>query len=294
VDGAGGRRLRRRQPLHALRNSGYDVSPYSPITRLFRNPLYIAVENIPSSRTTCGRASGSRRPEVQAELAGLRDAHMIDYGRVMAVRAPILDALFRTFLAHERAGATARGRAYAKYVEREDPQLTQFATFMAISEREGPDARQWPEPLRDANGAAVAALRTELAERVDFHRWLQFELDRQLGCVASTRREQGWPSEYIRTSPWGRHRRGATCGRTRAVRPRGDGRRPARHVLRGRTELGTAGDRSARAARDGLRLLGPTAARRLPARGRAAARPRARAVPDVLGADRRPAREGRS
>ena len=172
-------------PLHALRNSGYDVSPYSPITRLFRNPLYIAVENIPELAYDLWARERIASPEVQAELAELRGAHMIDYGRVTAVRAPILDSLFRTFLAHERGGATARGRAYARYVEREDPQLTQFAIFMAISEREGPDARQWPEPLRDANGAAVAALRTELAERVDFHRWLQFELDRQLGCVAS-------------------------------------------------------------------------------------------------------------
>ena len=172
-------------PLHALRNAGYDVSPYSPITRLFRNPLYIAVENIPELRDDVWARERIASKEVQAELAELRAADMLDYGRVMALRAPILDSLFRTFMAHEREGTTARGRAYAQFVAREDPQLTQFATFMAISEREGPDARQWPEPLRDANGAAVTALRIELADRVDFHRWLQFEMDRQMGCVAS-------------------------------------------------------------------------------------------------------------
>jgi 4-alpha-glucanotransferase len=55
---------------------------------------------------------------------------------------------------------------------------------MAIAERHGPDARAWPEPLRDCTGEAVAALRHELADRVDYHRWLQFELDRQLGVAA--------------------------------------------------------------------------------------------------------------
>jgi 4-alpha-glucanotransferase len=172
-------------PLHALRNEGYDVSPYSPITRLFRNPLYIAVEDVPELAYDAWARERIASPELQAELAELRAAHMLDYGRIMALRAPILASLHGTFVAREAKGGTPHGRAYAAFVAREDPQLTQFATFMAISEREGPDARQWPEPLRDANGPAVAALRQELAERVDYHRWLQFEIDRQLGCAAS-------------------------------------------------------------------------------------------------------------
>ncbi|HTK49895.1 MAG TPA: 4-alpha-glucanotransferase [Gemmatimonadaceae bacterium] len=172
-------------PLHALRNEGYDVSPYSPITRLFRNPLYIAVEDVPELAHDEPARARIATPGFQGELAELRAAHMLDYGRIKALREPVLTSLHRTFVARERECATPRGRAYAAFVAREDPQLTQFATFMAISEREGPDARQWPEPLRDANGVAVAALRAELAERVDYHRWLQFELDRQLGCAAS-------------------------------------------------------------------------------------------------------------
>jgi 4-alpha-glucanotransferase len=178
-------------PLHALRNEGYDVSPYSPITRLFRNPLYIAVEQVPELAHDAWAREQIASPAFQAELKELRDAKMVDYGRVMALRAPVLASLHRTFAARERVGVSSRGRAYTQYVAREDPQLTQYATFMAIAEREGPDARNWPEALQDANGAAVAALRTELAERVDYHRWLQFELDRQLGCVASDAQRAG-------------------------------------------------------------------------------------------------------
>jgi 4-alpha-glucanotransferase len=171
-------------PLHALRNEGYDVSPYSPITRLFRNPLYLAIDDVPELRHDAWAREQLASAELQRELAELRSARMVDYGRVMAIRGPLLASLHRTFVAHECAPNTARGREYTAFVKREDPQLTQFATFMSIAEREGPDSRNWPEPLRDADGEAVAALRRELADRVDYHRWIQFEIDRQLGCAA--------------------------------------------------------------------------------------------------------------
>jgi 4-alpha-glucanotransferase len=172
-------------PLHALRNAGYDVSPYSPISRLFRNPLYLRVEWIPELGYDAATRARISSPDFQETLAELRAADTLDYERIMALRAPVLEALHRTFVEHEVKGGTPRARAYAQYREREDPQLTQFATFMAIAEREGPDARQWPEALRDARSHAVARLREELAERVDHHRWIQFEIDRQLGVAAS-------------------------------------------------------------------------------------------------------------
>jgi 4-alpha-glucanotransferase len=171
-------------PLHALRNEGHDVSPYSPITRLFRNPLYLRVDAIPELAHDEQTRQRIAAPEFQETLAELREATMLDYGRIMALRAPLLESLHRTFVAREVANDSRRARSYAMYVEREDPQLTQYATFMAIAEREGPDARLWPEELRDARSEGVARMREQLAERVDYHRWIQFEIDRQLGAAA--------------------------------------------------------------------------------------------------------------
>jgi 4-alpha-glucanotransferase len=178
-------------PLHALRNAGHDVSPYSPITRLFRNPLYLRVEDVPELAYDAPARARIATPEFQAELAALRTAQMLDYERVMALREPVLESLHRTFASREVHGGSRRARDYAAYVKREDPPLTRFATYMAIEEREGPDARIWPEELRDPNGDAVAALQHDLAERVDYHRWLQFELDRQLGRAEAEAMEAG-------------------------------------------------------------------------------------------------------
>ncbi len=171
-------------PLHALRNAGYDVSPYSPITRIFRNPIYIAVESIPELLHDEAARALIAAEEFQHELAALRAAAMVDYGRVMALRAPVLESLHATFVERELRHDTRRAQAYAAFREREDPHVTQFATYMAIAEVEGPDARLWSEALRDANGEAVGDMRETLANRVDYHRWLQFELDRQLGRAA--------------------------------------------------------------------------------------------------------------
>lgn len=171
-------------PLHTLRNEGYDVSPYSPITRLFRNPIYLRVDDIPEYAHDAHARALVSSPEFQQTLAELREAPMLDYGRIMALRTPVLESLHRTFVARESTGESHRARGYALYREREDPQLTQYATFMAISEREGPDARQWPEELRHAGSEAVARMREQLADRVDYHRWLQYEIDRQLGHAA--------------------------------------------------------------------------------------------------------------
>ncbi|MEP6730854.1 MAG: 4-alpha-glucanotransferase [bacterium] len=172
-------------PLHALRNEGYDVSPYSPITRLFRNPLYLRVQDIPEFRYDVWVHDLVASPEFQLELETLRAASMLDYGRVTALRAPALESLYRMFVEREVSRVTPRAQSYADYVKREDPQLTGFATYMAIAEREGPDARIWPDALRRSDSPAVALMREKLAESVDYHRWLQFELDRQLGDAAA-------------------------------------------------------------------------------------------------------------
>jgi 4-alpha-glucanotransferase len=178
-------------PLHAIRNAGYDVSPYSPISRLFRNAIYLRADSVPEFSHDVWAQERVASPEFQRELAELREAPMVDYGRVMALRTPVLESLHRTFVAREVGEGTERAHAYHAYRERENPQLTQFATFMAISELHGPDARLWPDPLRNANSAAVDEIRRELADRVDYHRWLQFELDRQLGDAAMEASREG-------------------------------------------------------------------------------------------------------
>lgn len=179
-------------PLHALRNRGDAVSPYGPVSRVFRNALYVDVEAVPelAANEDARRMIDSAR----AQLEELRTAHRLDYEAVMALKRPVLEALHATFVANHRGKDTPRGRAYAEYVAAQGEALENFATWSVIDEREKGTAWQaWPPELRDAHGAAVRALRVRERERVDFFRWLQFELDRQLGAAQSRSVSLGMP-----------------------------------------------------------------------------------------------------
>ncbi len=156
-------------PLHALRNRGWEVSPYSPVSRLYRNPLYLD--------------PGAPAPELRDQHTALRASDRIEYEQVMALKRRALEPL--------HAGA-AGDEEYRRYVRAEGEPLERFATFEALADHFGHgDWRRWPEPHRDPRSAEVAAFRAEREREVDFHRWLQFQLDRRLGLAAERGRRAG-------------------------------------------------------------------------------------------------------
>lgn len=178
-------------PLHALRARGADVSPYAPVSRLFRNPLYLDPEAVPELAESRRARALLAAPELAAELAALRAASLVPYDGVSALKEKVLHALHETFVERHRDRDDERGRAYARWRGEQGEALDDFATFCALERAYGPGFRAWPAAFRDPRSAAVAAFRAAHAEEVDFHRWLQFELDRQLGQVVEAARTGG-------------------------------------------------------------------------------------------------------
>jgi 4-alpha-glucanotransferase len=169
-------------PLHALRNAGMDVSPYSPVSRLFRNVIYLDVEAVPELADSDEARRMLESDALRDERERLRASDRVEYERVMALKRRVLATLHREFAARHSAGDTERGRAYREYVAGQGEALEMFATFEALAdEQRTGNWREWPEELRDPASPAVAAFRAGRAEAVDFHRWLQWETDRQLG-----------------------------------------------------------------------------------------------------------------
>jgi 4-alpha-glucanotransferase len=179
-------------PLHALLNRGGDVSPYCPVSRLFRNPLYIDVTRVPELGQAPDLAARLASTEFAAELDALREPALVRYEQVMAVKGMALDALHRVFADQIRGSANDRDRAFERFVIRHGEPLDRFAIWMTIVEREHTaDWRAWPCELQSATSQAVRRFARDHAHRVDFHRWSQFELDRQLGDAAQGARAAG-------------------------------------------------------------------------------------------------------
>lgn len=184
-------------PLHALGNVGDEISPYQPLSRLYRNPLYLDVTAVPELRACPAAHARLARSETRAAIAGLRDGDRVDYAAVMAEKDAVLRELHRTFLARHRGRGTARGEAYERYRDAEGESLRDFATFVALrahfaaGDPRWRDWRRWPARYRDHRSRAVADFRIAHGDAVDYACFLQFELDRQLAMVAARARAAG-------------------------------------------------------------------------------------------------------
>ena len=148
-----------------------------------------------------------------------------------------LEMLHRTFIVRHRDARSARGRDYRAYIEHEGAALVNFATFCALedhfltsSPRHG--WPHWPAELQHPDSPDVVAFRAANTDAVDFHRWLQFELDRQLAAAATHRARVRARHRHLSGS---RDRRGSRQRGRLGVRPS----LPARHRAWARRPMAT-------------------------------------------------------
>jgi len=131
----------------------YEPSPYYASTRRFRNAIYLRPELI----------EGAERADLSAERDAARrlnDQRLIDYDAAYRLKSAALEKIFR--IAPEPEGLPA-------YTARQGSALRDFASFSAVCEVHGPAWRNWP---RDVGHLSP--------ERIAYHQWLQFHIDRQL------------------------------------------------------------------------------------------------------------------
>jgi len=180
-------------PLHALfLDTPEDASPYSPASRLFRNPLNLDVTAI-SDFAECDSARAlTEGAEFQKCLQTLRGAEFVNYKSAAHLKLPVLEHLHDCFVAHHLEQGDMRAAAFRAYVEKAGEDLERFVTYQALCERfQTHDWTCWPSACHDFRSETVTNLRQRYAERLSFFRYLQWQCDEQLASAADLARERG-------------------------------------------------------------------------------------------------------
>jgi 4-alpha-glucanotransferase len=166
-------------PLHAAAPvAPMEPSPYLPTSRRYVNPLYLRPEAIPEFAEV--RQRGRIRRTRLALQENSRRTELIDRDAAWGAKRDVLESVYRV------KRSAGRQLAYEAYREREGRSLDDFAVWCALAERHGPDWHRWPKKFSGPARSAVAEFAAKHAETVDFHRWLQWQLDDQLATAQST------------------------------------------------------------------------------------------------------------
>ncbi len=161
-------------PLHAAAPVLPQVdSPYSPTSRRYRNPIYVRIEDIPE----LGALAEQEARTVAAAADRARNAGGADRIDRDAVFTSKMEALR---LIAAVPPSPERKRAFRQWCAEEGAGLVDFATFCVLTERHGMPWQSWPQQLRHPGNDAVAQVRADAAEDIEFHMWLQWLCDSQL------------------------------------------------------------------------------------------------------------------
>jgi alpha-1,4-glucan:alpha-1,4-glucan 6-glycosyltransferase/4-alpha-glucanotransferase len=139
----GGNTLSTLPLLPTFLDGPHDPSPYSPVSRLFWNEIYIALDQIENITNAPGARALWTNAEYRATAEELRSTRTVDYLGVLTHKRRLLmelsEAAFATPTARRRFESAAAAR----------PELADYARFRALVERQRRPFRQWPQRFRD-------------------------------------------------------------------------------------------------------------------------------------------------
>ncbi|MFG0306282.1 MAG: 4-alpha-glucanotransferase [Phycisphaerales bacterium JB040] len=156
----------------------YTFSPYSPVSRLFFNELFLDPRECPGfleserARRLMGTPSFVRRAKTLRADRGL-----VDYRRSYRLLRPVLDALAEAYF----RGGGDRSPEFAGFLA-STPRADEYARFMATCEHRGEPWGEWPQGMR--SGRLTASSHDPASART--HLYCQFALRRRLHALSET------------------------------------------------------------------------------------------------------------
>jgi len=172
-------------PLHLIPNTRtFGTSPYSPITKLYKNFIYLSIEKIPEVSESEEIQATLRSDSFQAKLRSLKRDKLIDYGKTASLKEEILRRAFAVFYERHHTTDTPRGKDFKKYVSEGGSALEYFGLFMAIQGQmkrvhHAGGWQEWPEAYRHPSDPLVLEFKKTHAKEILFYQYVQWLIEKQ-------------------------------------------------------------------------------------------------------------------
>jgi 4-alpha-glucanotransferase len=149
------------------------ASPYSAVSAMALDPIFISVPDVPDFQELGGEEA------LDTAAGGLldhaRSSRSVDYWSVRTLKDRALRAAFRRFLRHEWTGESERAGQLRAFIRAEDWWLDDYALFRAALHASGGEPwTAWPAAYRGRERGAVAAFRRESGQEILFRQYLQW------------------------------------------------------------------------------------------------------------------------
>ena len=174
-----------------------ESSPYSAMTAMAIDPIYLAIPEVPDFDAIGGENAldGAER----AEIARLRALPRVDYASVRRLKDRWLRRAFDRFLQIEVPRGTPRALRFDQFCAAQACWLDVYALFRSLHahhyERRW---QEWPEPLARADRDAVRSIRPGLQLEITYRSYLQWLAAEQWADA----RRRAWPIRVFGDLPF--------------------------------------------------------------------------------------------
>lgn len=165
--------------LLPMNDVGFDFAPYSAQSSFALEPMYLRLDEL----------RGVDAAAFREEISTLRDGFPTGRERVnYGIKAAKLNLLWEMF----RAGGGARPAELRRYVEANRFWLEDYALFKALKEKYHERGwESWDEPFARKEPAALERFASQHRDRMEFYRWLQWQIYEQFRDAAAYAEERG-------------------------------------------------------------------------------------------------------
>lgn len=185
-------------PLHALYPAvAENASPYSPSSRQWLNIIYIDVNGVEDFQLSREAEIWWTKDSTQHQLRQMRDAELVDYSAVMALKLTALSIAWRKF--SQRHNHDKLMRDFRQFAEQGGDSLYWHSVYDALHQQligRNPGWQnwsQWPAEYQHKESPQVRLFCHDHASEIEFYSWLQWLAQRQLAACREVCQNSAMP-----------------------------------------------------------------------------------------------------